>query len=108
MTPELLEKLAEAAHDVWMDGKLRDGWILGRVTDKGHKIHACLVPYAQLSEADKESDRDFVRGMPAILAKAGLKAVPASGLTECLCPMCEFHRSAEAASPELWAKLHGG
>ena len=42
---ETLELLAEAAHKVWMEGKLRDGWKYGRVTDKAGKIHSCLVPY---------------------------------------------------------------
>jgi hypothetical protein len=70
-----MERLAEAAHKVWMKGKLRDGWKYGPVTDKGKKIHNCLVPYSQLSEADKESDRDMVRGIPGILAAAGYKMV---------------------------------
>jgi hypothetical protein len=72
---ELMEKLAEAAHEVWMNGKIRDGWIHGPETDKENKIHNCLVPYDQLSESDKESDRDFVRGIPDILAAAGYKMV---------------------------------
>jgi hypothetical protein len=68
---EMLERLAEAAHDVWMEGKIRDGWKYGPVTDKALRIHNCLVPYDHLTEADKESDRDLVRGIPKILAAAG-------------------------------------
>ena len=49
-----------------------DGVVFGSVTDKAAKKHACLIPYAQLSEADKQSDRDLVNGIPAILEKAGL------------------------------------
>ena len=75
MDPDLMERLAEAAHIVWMEGKLRDGWKYGPVTDKEKKVHNCLVPYDQLSEADKESDRDLVRGIPKILAAAGYKLV---------------------------------
>ena len=66
-----IESMAEAAHQVWMEGKIRDGWKYGVVTDKTAKIHSCLVPYKDLSEADKESDRDLVRGIPVILEKAG-------------------------------------
>lgn len=77
LDPDTLERLAEAAHDVWMKGKLRDGWEYGPEVDKDKKIHNCLVPYNQLSEADKESDRDFVRGIPQILAAAGFKIVKA-------------------------------
>lgn len=72
-----LERLAEAAHKVWMDGKLRDGWEYGPETDKDKKIHCCLVPYDQLSESDKDSDRDMVRGIPEIMAAAGFKMVKA-------------------------------
>ncbi len=70
-----LERLAEAAHKVWMDGKLRDGWTYGTETDKEKKIHSCLVTYDQLSKADKKSDLDMVRGIPEILAVAGYKMV---------------------------------
>lgn len=66
-----IETMAEAAHEVWMEGKIRDGWTFAPVTDKALKLHSCLIPYQDLSEADKESDRDLVRGIPAILAKAG-------------------------------------
>jgi len=72
-----LEQLAEAAHMVWMDGKLRDGWKYGTLTDKKKKIHSCLVPYGQLSEADKQSDRDIVRRFREILAVAGYKVIKA-------------------------------
>lgn len=74
---DTLERLAEAAHKVWMEGKLRDGWKYGPVTDKDKKIHNCLLPYDRLGESDKESDRDFVRGIPKILALAGYKIVKA-------------------------------
>ncbi len=77
MDEEMLEKLAEVVHVVWMEGRLRDGWTLGPVIDKEKKIHSCLVPYDQLSETDKESDRDVVRGIPKILAAAGCKIVKA-------------------------------
>jgi len=73
---ELMEKLAEAAHQVWCEGKLRDGWKYGPVTDKEEKVHSCLVPYSMLSEQDKESDRDMVRGIPKILNIAGYTIVP--------------------------------
>lgn len=75
LDPETLEKLAEAVHQVWMEGKLRDGWIQGDTIDKEKKIHTCLVPYNQLSEVDKESDRDIARAIPRILDIAGYKIV---------------------------------
>ena len=73
MTEEMIEKLAEAAHEVWMDGKIAEGFTYALVTDKPHLKHSCLVPYSELSETDKESNRALVRGIPAILQKAGLR-----------------------------------
>jgi len=72
-----LEQLAEAAPIVWMEGKLRDGWEYGELTDKKKKIHSCLVPYDQLSDADKQSDRDIVRRIQEILSAAGYKIIKA-------------------------------
>lgn len=70
-----IETLAAAAHQIWVEGKLRDGWAYSAITDKDRKLHSSLVPYAQLSEADKQSDRDFVNGIPQILARAGYRIV---------------------------------
>lgn len=41
---ETLELLAEAVHKVWMDGKLRDDWKYGPVTDKAKKSIVVLSP----------------------------------------------------------------
>ncbi|MGO9531421.1 MAG: RyR domain-containing protein [Syntrophobacteraceae bacterium] len=38
---------------------MRDGWKYGSITDKVKKIHNCLVPYSQLTEVDRESDRKW-------------------------------------------------
>jgi hypothetical protein len=76
LDPEILEKLAAAAHQVWMDPKLRAGWKYAPVTDKAKKEHHCLVPYDDLMEMDKQTDRDMVQGIPEILAIAGYKIVP--------------------------------
>lgn len=72
-----LEKIAEAVHKVWIEGRILEGWKLGDKINKEQKIHNCLVPYAQLSEIDKDSDRDIARGIPRILEMAGFKLVKA-------------------------------
>lgn len=71
----MLEILAEAVHNHWMAGKLREGWKYGSVTDKACKIHSCLVPYQKLNDGDKESDRDIARSIPEILRLAGYRIV---------------------------------
>jgi hypothetical protein len=66
-----IEEMAEAAHNVWMKGKIQDGWTYATITNKALKKHSCLIPYSNLSESDKQSDRDLVIGIPAILDAAG-------------------------------------
>jgi RyR domain len=73
-----LELLAEAEHERWMQSKLDDGWKYAAVTNKAKKLHNCLVPWKKLPENEKEKDRDLVRGIPAILARAGYAIVKAS------------------------------
>ena len=73
-----LEELAEAEHERWMAERLRRGWTYAPVRDNAAKQHDCLLPYAELSEAEKDKDRDTVRELPGMLAKAGF-AVERSG-----------------------------
>jgi len=68
---EALERLAEAEHERWMQSKLADGWKYGRRTDPGKKENKCLVSWEELPERERAKDRDLVRGIPAILARAG-------------------------------------
>ena len=72
---ESLEFLAEAEHERWMQSKLDDGWEYGAVTNKAKKLHKCLVPWKKLPEEEKDKDRDLVRGIPVILARAGYAIV---------------------------------
>jgi hypothetical protein len=66
---ELIERLAENTHDVWARQRLQDGWTYGTERDDAGKKHPCLVPYAELSEAEKQYDRaTAVQTLKAILA----------------------------------------
>ena len=53
----LLEKLAENTHEVWSAQRIREGWTFGPQRDDATKKHPCLVPYADLTESEKEYDR---------------------------------------------------
>ena len=70
-----LQVLALAEHARWMQAKLDDGWTYADETDKEKKLHKCLVPWDKLLEDEKEKDRDLVRGIPEILARAGYAIV---------------------------------
>ncbi len=54
----LTEQIAENVHDVWAQGRIREGWTYGEVKDEKKKTTPCLVPYGELSESEKEYDRN--------------------------------------------------
>ena len=66
---ELVELLAENAHDIWASERLRDGWTFGPERDDTERRHPWLVPYAQLPDRERDYDRTMVIGsIRAILA----------------------------------------
>ena len=70
-----LEQLAEMEHENYMQAKLADGWTYAPETDKEKKLNKTLLPWDQLPEEEKEKDRDLVRGIPKMLARAGFAIV---------------------------------
>lgn len=54
----LTEKIAENVHEVWSAGRLADGWTYGEERNDAEKKHPCLVPYDQLTETEKDFDRN--------------------------------------------------
>lgn len=54
---KLLEQLARNTHEVWAKGRMDQGWTRGAVRNDTLKQHPCLVPYENLSEEEKEYDR---------------------------------------------------
>lgn len=70
-TPAEVDELAVAEHTRYVQDMLARGWLPGAETDKPRKINATLVPWAELPEPQREKDRTLVRGIPAILARAG-------------------------------------
>lgn len=54
---ELTEKLAENTHDNWAEQRMQEGWTWGHARNDTLKQHPGLIPYADLSDAEKEYDR---------------------------------------------------
>jgi len=66
---QLTEQLAENAHDHWARRRMAEGWTFGPVRDDAARKHPNLVPYGELSEAEKEYDRDTaMQTLKAIIA----------------------------------------
>jgi hypothetical protein len=67
--PVLVERLAQNAHDVWAQMRIKEGWQYGHRRDDRLKVHPCLVPYDMLPESEKEYDRAMlVNALSALLA----------------------------------------
>ncbi len=66
---ELTELLARNTHENWARQRIAEGWRYGPRRDDALKEHPNLVPYEQLSEADKDYDRSTaIETIKAILS----------------------------------------
>ena len=68
-TPEETERLSSLEHERWMSEKVDGGWRYGEKRDDAQKLHPSLVPYEDLSDPEKEKDRDTIRQIPEILSR---------------------------------------
>src|SRR3954452_19300308 len=72
----LTEQLAENAHEVWAAERIAQGWVHGPCRDDAAKRHPCLVPYADLSEAEKTFDRATALQTLRLILALGYTIVP--------------------------------
>jgi hypothetical protein len=82
LSPELLElteRIAENVHDVWAASRIADGWRYGDTRNDALKQHPCLVPYAQLSESEKEYDRKTAMETLKLIVKLGFEIEKGEG-----------------------------
>jgi len=59
----------EDSHASWMAQKIAEGWKYGEVKNADHKLHPCIVPYAELPDAQKVKDYLFFAIVTALLPK---------------------------------------
>lgn len=69
----LAEEVAKNVHEVWSVGRMRDGWTYGEKRNDVEKKHPCLVPYENLSEREKEYDRNTSIETIKLILKLGFK-----------------------------------
>lgn len=74
----LTEQLAEHAHDLWAQRRVSEGWTYGQTRNDAAKTHPSLVPYADLSEQEKEYDRSTAMGTLKAIVALGYRIVPAA------------------------------
>ena len=68
---KLTEEIAKNVHDVWAVGRINEGWVYGEVKDNTNKTTPCLVEYEELSESEKEYDRNTALETLKLIVKLG-------------------------------------
>lgn len=70
---ELTEKIAENVHDVWAEGRIKQGWVYGETRNDERKENPCLVPYDELPESEKDFDRGTAMETLKLILSLGFK-----------------------------------
>lgn len=68
---ELIEAIAENAHDIWAEKMMKDGWTYGKERDELQKQDPCILPYTALSNDEKEYDRLMAYNTIKLVKKLG-------------------------------------
>jgi serine phosphatase RsbU (regulator of sigma subunit) len=94
---EEVETMARVEHLRWCWDKILHGWHYGVVKDNRRKIHPSIIPYEDLSEPEKEKDRELIRLIPALLQDIGYEASPVnpdriSKLPYAIKPLSSIHK----------------
>jgi len=74
-TDNEVELLAEMEHQRWVDERVGKGWVYVKNRDDMQKIHDCIIPWADLTEEQRQKDRNAIRALPAILSRVYLKII---------------------------------
>lgn len=73
---DLTDRIAEQVHEIWAEGRIKEGWTLGPAKDPEKKETPLLVPYDELPESEKEYDRNTAIGTLKLIVKMGYKITP--------------------------------
>lgn len=68
---ELREAIAENAHEIWAANRQAEGWSYGPERNDQLKQTPDMVPYSQLTEGEKEYDREMAMKTIKLLKKLG-------------------------------------
>ena len=72
---ELTELLAKNTHEVWAAQRIAEGWQYGAERNDAEKLHPCLVAYEDLSENEKEYDRNTATETLKVIVKLGFRII---------------------------------
>lgn len=70
---KLTELLSKNTHEIWSQQRISEGWKFGPQRDDNRKEHPGLVPYEELSESEKQYDRNTALGVIKLLLALGYR-----------------------------------
>ena len=70
---ELVEEMSRNVHEVWARSRMGQGWTWGEQRDDERKKHPDLIPYDELTEEEKDYDRDTSLQTIKLILKLGFK-----------------------------------
>lgn len=70
---ELIELLARNAHEVWAQQRMAEGWKYGPSRSDAAREHPCLIPYDDLSESEKDYDRNMAQETLKVILALGFR-----------------------------------
>lgn len=75
MSEDQIEIMAVMEHRRWWADRSLNGWRFAEERDDINLLHPNMIPYADLSEADKQKDRDSVVTTIKLASADGKKLV---------------------------------
>lgn len=78
LNEEEIETMSRIEHLRWSWEKRLNGWTFNETRDDLNKKHPGLIPYDDLSESEKEKDRQLVKLIPGFLQDIDYEAYPVS------------------------------
>ena len=67
----LSEAIAENAHEIWASIKRAEGWRYGPKRNDDERVMPSMVPYAELTEQEKQANRDIAMQTIKLIHKLG-------------------------------------
>lgn len=105
----LREAIAENAHEIWARNRMNEGWSYGPQRDDKLKQTPDMVPYAELSELEKNYDRSMAIDTIKLIYKLGYDIVKYHP-TELYVALRErlAHANKQTVCPRCGAPLYNG
>lgn len=79
---DLIEQVAENVHNVWARGRISEGWSYGPKIDPENMTIPLLVPYEELTDREKEYDRNTVIETLKLFVKLGCSIIMKKNIRE--------------------------